>query len=355
MGNKKEQRLLVERYCIDPVYEGYKDLPLAKLIFKENRSLFLRANEEKSIDYARGVVRIVRGHSGKKNREGMTDKSMVTPLTYDTTNWTPPAQVTTGAKVLVLDIETAPLKVFVWNVWNQNVSTNQIVSDWFCLTWAAKWLFEDKVFSGKLTPKEVADQNDSRIIKGIWEMVNEADIVIAHNGDKFDMPRLNSRFIINGLNPPLPYQSIDTLKHIRRQFAFVHNKLDYVNQILHLERKQDTGGFELWVNCLSGDETALNKMEDYNVKDVRILESTYLRILPWIKPHPNMGLFILDETQERCPTCGSNELEDQAKNYHTTMNVYQLCRCKNCGAASRKRLSDVKIKKRRFLRSSVPR
>jgi hypothetical protein len=257
-------------------------------------------------------------------------------------------KINTSAKVLILDIETAPISAYVWGIWNQNVGTHQIQSDWFCLTWAAKWLFEDKVYSAKLKPKEVLEQNDKRIIEGIWRLVNEADIVIAHNGEKFDMPKLNSRFIINGLNPPLPYQQIDTLKHIRRQFGFTSNKLDYVNKLLNLERKKETN-FELWERCMKGNANALSEMEAYNVQDVRILEETYLLIRAWIKPHPNMGLFILDEKEHRCPNCGSNDLEVMGKNYNTTANVYELMRCSNCGASSRKRLGAANIKQKRHL------
>lgn len=329
---------IVKDYCLN--FPNMQDLTLAKKIFSENRSLF------SDPESARALLRYYRGHRGEKDRKKLKDKTFVTPITSDTRK--KPEQINTGSKVLVLDIETAPISAYVWGIWNQNVGTHQIQSDWFCLTWAAKWLFEDKVYSAKLKPAEVITQNDKRIIEGIWKLVNEADIVIAHNGEKFDMPKLNSRFIINGLNPPLPYQQIDTLKHIRRQFGFTSNKLDYVNKLLNLERKKETN-FELWEKCMKGNASALSEMEDYNVQDVRILEETYLMIRAWIKPHPNMGLFILDEKEHRCPNCGSSELEVMGKTYNTTANVYELMRCSNCGASSRKRLGTANIKQKRHL------
>ena len=348
MPHKSKKRLICEDYCKQ--YPDTKDYTLAKLIYSENRTEFL------TIENARSHVRKVRGHIGEEARNQTADKTLFKPLTHDTHNSPKPfkEEINTSAKVLILDIETAPIRAYVWGIWNQNVGTNQIESDWFCLTWAAKWLFEDKVYSGKLTPKEVKGQDDKRIIKGIWEMVNEADIVIAHNGEKFDMPKLNARFIINGLQPPLPYQTIDTLKHIRRQFGFTSNKLDYVNKLLNLQRKSETGGFELWEKCMQGSTEALDLMEIYNINDVRILEETYLHIRAWIKPHPNMGLFILDESQSRCPSCGSADLEESGKHYHTTANIYVACRCTNCGATARKRLADITIKQRRHLTLSTP-
>jgi len=328
---------LVKEYLT--TYPDLKNYTLAKKIYQEHKVSNLE-NIRKTINY-------YRGSNGAKSRKTLLNETFQKPLTFDTRNSTM-EKINTSAKVLILDIETAPISAYVWGIWNQNVGTHQIQSDWFCLTWAAKWLFEDKVYSAKLKPAEVLEQDDKRIIEGIWKLVNEADIVIAHNGEKFDMPKLNSRFIINGLNPPLPYQQIDTLKHIRRQFGFTSNKLDYVNKLLNLKRKKETN-FELWERCMKGNKDALKEMEDYNVQDVRILEETYLLIRAWIKPHPNMGLFILDEKEHRCPNCGSSDLEVMGKTYNTTANIYELMRCSNCGASSRKRLGSANIKQKRHL------
>lgn len=346
---KSPQRLIAEDYCKMPKYNSWKDLTLAKRIYEENKKHF------KDVEQARDMVRSIRGHHGNNHRKYIKDKELYTPLTHNTNNWKPfKEEVNTSAKVLIIDIETAPIMAFVWGIWQQNVATQQIKSDWFCLTWAAKWLFEDKVYSGKVTPAEAKKQDDKRIIKGIWELLNQADIVIAHNGDKFDIPKLNQRFVIHKLNPPLPYQSIDTLKHIRRQFGFTSNKLDYVNQLLSLPRKTEHEGFPLWERCYKGDQAALNIMEDYNIGDVRILEDTYLRIRAWIKPHPNLGLFILDEHESHCPSCGHTDLQIQGKPYVTTANRYVQFRCNNCGSTGKKRLSDLKIKQRRNLLMSIP-
>jgi len=352
MRKKSPERELCEEYC-KQYYPALKKLTLAKKIFIENHKKFPALKSPEHI--RRAYINNILGTNGEISRKNNKDKSMYVATTYDTSNYRPFKEViNTEAKILVLDIETAPIKAYVWGIWQQNVGIDMIQADWFCFTWAAKWLFEDKVYSARLTGKEALKQDDSRIIKSIWALMNEADIVIAHNGEKFDIPKLNSRFIQHRLNPPLPYQSIDTLKHIRRQFGFTSNKLDYVNKLLNLERKQDTGGFKLWEGCYNGNEESLKKMLAYNITDVKILEETYLRIRSWIKPHPNCGLFLLDEGQERCPTCGSNELKDEGKEYVTTANKFVLLRCDNCGATGRKRLSSINIKQKRHLLLSTP-
>lgn len=342
---KTEKRLIGEDYCKQ--YPNMQQRTLAKKIYEENKKIF------DSIESARDVVRRVQGTKGVKQRKENTDKSQHKKVTHNTT-YKPYKEEVVAAKILVLDIETAPLRTYVWGIWNQNVGINQIDTDWFCLTWAAKWLFEDKVYSAAVTGKEAKSQNDKRIMKSLWALVNEADIVIAHNAVKFDIPKINSRFVIHKMQPPLPYEIIDTLKHVRKQFGFVSNKLDYVNKLLNLPRKQETGGFELWEKCYKGDEAGIKKMLDYNIQDVRILEETYLRIRAWIKPHPPMNLHILDETQSRCPSCGHSDLTEHGKKYVTTANAYELLRCNNCGATSRKRVTEVNIKQRRHIVISTP-
>jgi DNA polymerase elongation subunit (family B) len=348
---KSELKMLCEDYCKQ--YKRMKGLTLAKKIKKENPEICARQTVE---NIRKSYVNTIRGLNGGYTRNAMADKSLYQNKNHDTRN-SPKVfkeEINTSAKVLILDIETAPLVAYTWGIWNQNIQPSNISTDWYCLTWAAKWLFEDKVYSAKLTGAESLRQDDSRIIKGIWELLNKADIVIAHNGQKFDIPKLNSRFIINKLHPPLPYQQIDTLLHIRRQFGFTSNKLDYVNQLLNLPRKKENEGMPLWIKCYKGDNKALKEMLDYNIEDVKILEETYLRIRAWIKPHPNMGLFILDEKENRCPTCGSSHLEEMGKEYKTTANSYVMFRCDNCGSTGRKRVTETTIKQKRHLLMSIP-
>ena len=254
--------------------------------------------------------------------------------------------------VLVLDIETAPILARVWGLWKQNVNTEAIVRDWFMLTWAAKWLNEPEYYSGKLTPEEAKEGNDKRITEDIWQFVEKADIIIAHNGRRFDMPRLNTRFILNNLLPPAPYTQIDTLDVAKHNFAFSSNKLDYINKLFHIERKIETN-FKLWDNCCNGVPEALDMMEEYNKKDVGILEEHYFIVRPWIKSHPNMGLFV-EGDGAKCPTCGSINITWLDKFYTTSVNKYSCFRCE-CGAIGRSRQTAVGKDERKNILSSTAR
>jgi RNase P subunit RPR2 len=258
--------------------------------------------------------------------------------------------------VLLLDIETAPLAAGVWGLWKQNVYIDQVYSEWFMLTWSAKWLFDDEVFADKLTPEEALAEDDKRISQSIWEFMDYADIIIAHNGDGFDLPRLNTRFLLNGIVPPSPYQSIDTLKVAKKNFDFSSNKLDFIARQLGVEGKMDAGGFTTWRDIVKfGDKDALALMEEYNKKDVFVLEEVYVKLRPWIKSHANMSLYF-DDVKERCPNCGNEHLTwPEGKYYVTSMNKYSVVRCDECGAVGRSRTSALTTMQRAHLISTTAR
>ena len=256
------------------------------------------------------------------------------------------------AKILILDIETAPMKAYIWRRWKENIGDSQVISRWFLLTWSAKWLFDDKVMSGKLTGKEARAQNDKRIVSELWSLLDEADIVVAHNGERFDIPQMNARFIVHGLRPTTPYQQIDTLRIARKQFDFDGNGLDNLANIFGITGKVQTS-FELWERCVDGKSKALKEMETYNKQDVLLLEEMYLKMRPWIKSHPNLGLYV-DAEEPICSSCGSTNVEPKG-DYVTTVGKYQTYVCDDCGAFSRERTSHVSKEKRKSLLVSIAR
>lgn len=250
-------------------------------------------------------------------------------------------------KILIFDIETSPLKAYVWQRYKQNVYSDQMISEWFMLTWSAKWLFDSKVMSDKITSEEVLKEDDKRIATSLWELINEADIVVAHNGDRFDIPRMNSRFIINGLVPPSTFSSIDTKKIASKQFGFSSNKLSELGKQFGLGDKLDTD-FELWARCMNGEEEAIEYMRKYNDQDVKLLEEVYLKLRPWIKGHPNVGLY-MELDKPVCTNCGSEHLTYVDKYYYTTASKFETYRCE-CGAIGRVRLNSYdKSKKENLL------
>ena len=248
-----------------------------------------------------------------------------------------------GPKVLIFDIETSPMKAYVWKRWKENISLDQTISEWFMICWSAKWLGDKTVYSDRLTPEEILEENDKRITESLWKLLDEADMVVAHNGKRFDIPKMNSRFIIHNLPPCSPYKQIDTKEISAKVFGFSSNKLDALATYFGFPNKDETD-FTLWKRCLEGEEEALEYMEKYNKKDVLILEKVYLKLRPWTTRHPNSGLYI-DSDRPVCPVCGSTHLEETPDNVYTAASRFRVYRCTSCGALARSRHNNFTNKK----------
>lgn len=241
-------------------------------------------------------------------------------------------------RILLFDVETAPMEVYMWSLWQKYVGTEAVIKDISMLSWAAKWLFESEIMSQSVTPDEATNREDGSIIQGVWNLMDEADIVVAHNGIKFDNRVLNTRFMMNGLNPPMPFRSIDTLRVARRNFQLSSYKLDYINKMFDLTPKKETD-FSLWIRSVTGEQKAIDEMEAYNRVDVVALEECYLTIRPWIKNHPAWGLFV-DTDKDVCRNCGSENLSWRGQ-YITPGGRFKAFRCLGCGAIGRSRHSDL--------------
>jgi hypothetical protein len=263
-------------------------------------------------------------------------------------------------RVLIFDIETSPMLLFAWGLYKQQFSINQVKKPWAFLCWSAKWLNESEIFSACVTPKEAKARQDSRIVKPLWNLVEEADIIVAHNANRFDRRRFQARAKLAGLGPTTPFQVIDTLKVTQREFGFASHKLKYLNQILNIKEQKRHTEYEWWLDCVgeSGPKQAkkrLKDMQDYCDQDIRALEDLYHEIAPWIKSVPNAGAYV-ETDQPICPSpgCGSLNL-DYAGYYVTAVSKFRAFRCKDCGAIGRLRKNVLAKAVRNGLASPIAR
>jgi ribosomal protein S27AE len=229
-----------------------------------------------------------------------------------------------GMKILAWDVETSPIVGAVWGLWEQNLSHHHILEDWNLLTVAWKWIGKSKVEAAAVSPK--SPTNDKELVKRVHAVLSEADVLVAHNGDKFDLKKFNARAIFNGLAPLPPITTIDTLKVAKSVFAFTSNRLDYLGHFLGVGRKMETGGLNLWLKVMKGDKDALAKMVKYNKVDVEVLEGVYQKLRPYMRNHPNEGL---TSKVECCPTCGSEKFAKSGVR-HTRTRSYQRYQCGSC-------------------------
>lgn len=256
-------------------------------------------------------------------------------------------------KVLVFDIETSPILARVWRLWDQNVGLNMIKEDWFILSYAAKWLGVDGVIYKDLRGV-IEDGNDTSLLGGIWQLLNDADIVVTQNGNKFDIKKLNARFIMNGYQPPSKYKKWDSLIVAKSKFGFTSNKLEYMTDKLCTKYKKlkhgKFAGFELWKECLSDNPEAWEEMEKYNKYDVLSLEELYLMLAAWDDKHPNFNLYG-DGGKHVC-RCGSTRIQPHGYAY-TNVSMFQKWRCADCGAETRGRTNLIDKEDRKYLHMNI--
>ena len=246
-------------------------------------------------------------------------------------------------RILIFDIETAPMEVYTFRLHDQNIGLNQVKKDWHLLAWAAKWLGDPPhkvMYMDNRRARNVDD--DKALVKGLAKLLNEADVIVTQNGDAFDVKKLNARAAILKLPPIKPCKSTDILKEGRKVFSFTSHKLEYVTGVLNKKYKKldhrEYPGLELWKAVLKGDRRAWCVMEKYTRHDVLSTEEAYQNIQGWIRTQ-NVAMFSEDTTM-RC-YCGSDRLE--ARGYaRTESGKYRVYHCKNCGKwpRSKKNLLD---------------
>lgn len=244
-----------------------------------------------------------------------------------------------NARILHLDIETAPHLVYAWGLFKENIPLARMVKPGYTICWAAKWHGERGVEFAS-----IFHDGEEAMLKRMYELLNEADIVVHFNGKKFDMPTLNKEFVQRGWGPPSPYDQVDVYHIVRSTFRFASNKLDFVAQALGLGAKTQHKGMELWTECMRGDEKSWRVMKRYNIQDVHLLEKLYRRILGWVRSHPNLALYIEGgATVPTCPNCGSQNLQSNGVR-RTRTQVYRRFHCLDCGSWPRERLRAEKAK-----------
>ena len=173
-------------------------------------------------------------------------------------------------KILYIDIEISPSLGFVYGKYDQNVI--KFKKEWEIMCVGYKWS------TGKV---EVVSGKERHIVKKIRDLLDEADLVIGQNLDRFDIRKINTRIAFFGLKPPSKYKTLDTLKKLRRLFGLNSNSLNDAGEYFGLGVKK--GSYkDLWEDCLKGDKKAWQKMRSYNAQDVLLLEKLYKKIEPWL-------------------------------------------------------------------------
>jgi hypothetical protein len=231
-------------------------------------------------------------------------------------------------RIALIDIETAPILGYSWGLYETNVF--HVVEPTFILCFTVKWEHRKSAKTYALCDYPNYGNNkksDRALCADLHKTLDDADIVVAHNGDAFDIKKINSRLIVHGFKPPSPFKTFDTLKAARKSFKFDSNKLDNIGRYLQVGRKLPHTGKDLFIGCVEGDPKAWAMMRRYNVQDVRLLDSVYQKIKPWAASQPDRRNYT---GQTGCPSCESKNVQCRGFNVAKTRKT-QSMQCRDCG------------------------
>lgn len=225
-------------------------------------------------------------------------------------------------RITFLDLESRPDIAVTFRRFDANIGLDNILEEGGGLLSGAWRLgFDGETTGVLLTKQEAIDNNDKRLCEALWNIVEGSDIIVGHNVDRFDLPLLKARCLVNGLKPMKQVKTIDTLR-IARSLKLQSNKLEGIARSLKVASKLDTGGISLWVRCIYGDEEALQSMFEYNKKDVDVMIDVYKRITPFYKTQQSFSSI------NKCPVC-FDDLQETGKYVYANSRRYseKVCSC----------------------------
>ena len=234
---------------------------------------------------------------------------------------------TTKRKRLYFDIETSPNIGFFWTAgFKLNISTESIIKERAIICICYKWE-EDKITHSLNWDSK---QNDKKMLQDFIKVANEADELVGHNGDKFDLAWVRTRCLFHRIDMFPTYTTIDTLKVARSKFKFNSNKLNYIAKYLGIGQKIHTE-YDIWKNIvLNKDKEAMDKMIKYCKMDVILLEKVHKELSLHIPAKTHYGV-IFGGDRGSCPECGSDDIVRNNKRVTASGLVKVQMRCKTCG------------------------
>jgi hypothetical protein len=229
-------------------------------------------------------------------------------------------------KRLFLDIETSPNTCFSWRVgYKINLDYKNIIKERriICICW--KWEHEKTVKFVKWDK----DQSNKEMMKIIIPVLDEADEIITHNGEAFDLCWIRTMALLYGMVTNPYYKIIDTCLFARKKLYFNSNKLDYLARFLGIGCKIKTE-FELWTKVVYGDKKALDRMIKYCKMDVLLLEKVYQRLSTCMPAHSHAGVLTGGEKWS-CPYCSSARVHCNCTRTTATGIKKHQMQCRKCG------------------------
>lgn len=183
----------------------------------------------------------------------------------------PPQGLKIPPKILYLDIETALMNVYIYDLKVKGyINKRYIKENSFVINWAAAWLDKDyrytHIMTAVVTPEEARNRDDKRIIERIWSLMEKADYIAGHNSDRFDIKVLKWRFLVNDMGFPRESKRLDSFKLSGKETRPPSRGLEYLATTLGYNGKRGLCDEE-WmtiVNDKTDDDTKAKLLRKAN-------------------------------------------------------------------------------------------
>lgn len=232
----------------------------------------------------------------------------------------------TNRKRLFFDIETSPNIGLFWEAgYKKNIDYSNILKERAIICICYKWEDSKEVYGLTWDKK----QCDKKLLQEFIEVANQANELVGHNGDRFDLSWIRTRCLFHGIEMFPKYTTIDTLKVARSKFKFNSNRLNYIASYLGIGQKIKTE-FDLWKNILiNSDKAAMEKMVKYCKNDVVLLEKVFKQLNNHIEAKSHYGV-LFGQYRGTCPECGSDDIIKNGFRTTATGVVKIMYKCKTC-------------------------
>lgn len=264
-------------------------------------------------------------------------------------------------RVLIYDIETIPMKAWVWRCGDQVIRPNQLLHgfnqyDIICIGYC--W---NDGKPARVLEWSKEDQNSKNMIEQFDELVKQADYTLGKNSDRFDVKHINTMRLLHDL-PPMPEWMMytdDLEKQMRKHFYLASQGLDYISdllghggknvmcmqdwidivdgrQLLQLERDTDSNNAKGVCKSLYGKsytqvrrnyKQAMTKMTTYCGKDVEDTRAIWNKVAAHCKPRYN---YAAGSAEHICKHCGSKNIKANGTR-RAGKTIYQQFYCNDHG------------------------
>lgn len=132
--------------------------------------------------------------------------------------------------------------------------------------------------------------DDKETVRQIAAVLATHDVLVAHNGTRFDLPFLRTRMMKWGL-PRLPDQKIiDPLSVAWRKLRLKSNRLGNISDILGIKDRKTPLDMSVWMDAVqNGSKPAMDLIVKHCVADVKVLAAVLEHVKSYVKVLDDRG------------------------------------------------------------------